>query len=88
MHPQRIVITGVGLTCPLGNDLPTFRKALLEGKSGVVKFPVRNMGEQAAGVCEFEKTKYQNRKEVRLEPVQEVLEFIVHMRLCKTQVYL
>ena len=66
MHPQRIVITGVGLTCPLGNDLPTFRKALLEGKSGVVKFPVRNMGEQAAGVCEFEKTKYQNRKEVRV----------------------
>ena len=66
MHPQRIVITGVGLTCPLGNNLPTFRKALLEGKSGVVKFPVRNMGEQAAGVCEFEKTKYQNRKEVRV----------------------
>ena len=43
-----------------------FRQALLEGKSGVVKFPVRNMGEQAAGVCEFEKTKYQNRKEVRV----------------------
>ena len=50
----------------MGNDLPTFRQALLEGKSGVVKFPVRNMGEQAAGVCEFEKTKYQNRKEVRV----------------------
>ena len=66
MHPQKIVITGVGLTCPLGNDLPTFRQGLLEGKSGVVKFPVRNMGNQAAGVCEFEKTKYQNRKEVRV----------------------
>jgi 3-oxoacyl-[acyl-carrier-protein] synthase II len=66
MHPQRIVITGVGLTCPLGNDLPTFRKALLEGKSGVVNFPVRNMGEQAAGVCEFDKSKYQNRKEIRV----------------------
>ena len=65
MHPQRIVITGVGLTCPLGNDLPTFQGALLEGKSGVIKFPVRNMGEQAAGVCEFEK-KYQNRKEIRV----------------------
>ena len=62
MHPQRIVITGVGLTCPLGNDLSTFRKALLDGKSGVVKFPVRNMGEQAAGVCEFER---QNIKTVR-----------------------
>ena len=28
--------------------------------------PVRNMGDQAAGVCEFEKTKYQNRKEIRV----------------------
>ena len=55
MHPQRIVITGVGLTCPLGNDLPTFRHALLEGKSGVVKFPVA-IWATAAGVCEFEKT--------------------------------
>ena len=63
---QRIVITGIGLTCPLGNDLNTFREGLLEGKSGVVRFPVRNMGEQAAGVCDFEKTKYQNRKEVRV----------------------
>ena len=66
MHPQRVVITGVGLTCPLGNDLPTFREGLLDGKSGVVSFPVRNMGNQPAGVSEFEKTKYQNRKEVRV----------------------
>ena len=71
MHPQRIVITGVGLTCPW-YDLPTFRHALLEGKSGVVKFPVRNMGDQAAGVCEFEKTKYQNRKEIRVGTRAEV----------------
>ncbi|MEC8043958.1 MAG: beta-ketoacyl-[acyl-carrier-protein] synthase family protein [Verrucomicrobiota bacterium] len=63
---QRIVITGLGLTCPLGNDLDTFREGLLKGKSGVVRFPVRNMGYQAAGVCDFEKTKYQNRKEVRI----------------------
>jgi 3-oxoacyl-[acyl-carrier-protein] synthase II len=66
MHPQRVVITGVGLTCPLGNDLPTFREGLLDGRSGVVSFPVRNMGNQPAGVSEFEKTKYQNRKEVRV----------------------
>jgi 3-oxoacyl-[acyl-carrier-protein] synthase II len=66
MHPQRVVITGVGLTCPLGNDVPTFREGLLDGRSGVVSFPVRNMGNQPAGVSEFEKTKYQNRKEVRV----------------------
>ena len=63
---ERIVITGLGLTSPLGNDLSTFRAALLEGKSGVSRFPVRNMGDQPAGVCDFERTKYQNRKEVRV----------------------
>ena len=62
----RIVLTGIGLTCPLGNDLPTYREALLSGKSGVSVFPVRNMGEQPAGVCDFDQTKYQKRKEIRV----------------------
>ena len=66
MHMDRIVLTGVGLTCPLGNDLPTYRNALLSGKSGVSLFPVRNMGEQPAGVCDFDQTKYQKRKEIRV----------------------
>ena len=66
MHMDRIVLTGVGLTCPLGNDLPTYRDALLSGKSGVSLFPVRNMGEQPAGVCDFDQTKYQKRKEIRV----------------------
>ena len=66
MNRERIVITGLGLTSPLGNDLDTYRKALMEGKSGVRFFPVRNMGDLPAGVCEFEQTKYQKRKEVRV----------------------
>ncbi len=66
MSKERIVITGVGLTSPLGNDLGTYREALLEGRSGVSSFPVRNMGHLPAGVCDFEKTKYQNREEVRV----------------------
>ncbi len=32
---QRIVITGVGLTAPNGNDWATYRDALLEKRSGV-----------------------------------------------------
>lgn len=66
MIHERIVITGIGLTSPLGNDLGTYRKALLAGQSGVRSFPVRNMGDLPAGVCEFEQTKYQKRKEVRI----------------------
>ena len=66
MLQERIVITGIGLTSPLGNDLESFRSKLLEGESGVTTFPVRNMGDLPAGVCNFEQTKYQKRKEVRV----------------------
>jgi len=66
MLQERIVITGIGLTSPLGNNLESFREKLLAGHSGVSTFPVRNMGEQPAGVCDFEQTKYQKRKEVRI----------------------
>jgi len=66
MQLDRIVISGIGLTCPLGNDLATFREKLLAGHSGVSRFPVRNMGDLPAGVCDFEQTKHQKRKEIRI----------------------
>ncbi len=62
---QRIVITGVGLTAPNGNNLNEFRKNLLTGKSGVQKFETRYMGEVLAGVCDFDALKYQKKKELR-----------------------
>ena len=62
---SRIVITGVGLTAPNGNDLAEFRRNLLEGKSGVVKFETLHMGEVLAGVCNFDPLKYQKKKELR-----------------------
>ncbi len=62
---QRIVITGVGLTAPNGNNLNEFRKSLLAGKSGVQKFETRYMGEVLAGVCDFDALKYQKKKELR-----------------------
>ena len=61
----RIVITGVGLTAPNGNDLAEFRKSLLTGKSGIQKFNVRYMGEVVAGICHFDSLKYQKKKELR-----------------------
>ncbi|RMG42009.1 MAG: beta-ketoacyl-[acyl-carrier-protein] synthase family protein [Planctomycetota bacterium] len=62
---QRIVITGVGLTAPNGNNLAEFRAALLEGRSGVVRYETRYMGEVLAGVCNFDPLRYQRRKELR-----------------------
>ena len=66
MNPeQRIVITGVGLTSPNGNNLKEFRESLLTGKSGVQKFETRFMGEVLAGVCDFDASKYQEKKRLR-----------------------
>jgi len=61
----RVVITGVGLTSPNGNDLPEFRRSLLTGRSGVVPYEIRYFGKTLAGVCDFDATRYQSRKEVR-----------------------
>ena len=46
---QRIVITGIGLTAPNGNNLTEFREALLAGRSGVSKYEIRYVGETLAG---------------------------------------
>ena len=58
---ERIVITGIGLTAPNGNNLSEFREALLTGKSGITHDEVRHMGTQALGRCDFEESKYQSR---------------------------
>jgi len=34
---DRVVITGMGIVCPLGNDVETLWRAILAGKSGVAK---------------------------------------------------
>ena len=62
---SRIVITGIGLTAPNGNDLATYRQSLLTGTSGVRNFNTRYMGEVLAGVCNFDELKYQKKKELR-----------------------
>lgn len=62
---QRIVITGVGLAAPNGDDLGQFRSALLDGKSGVVPYEIRYFGKTVAGVCNFDALRYQKRKELR-----------------------
>ena len=34
MKLKRVVVTGIGLVTPLGNDVPTAWNNLIEGKSG------------------------------------------------------
>ena len=61
----RVVITGVGLTSPNGNNLAEFRKNLLNGISGVSTIDTHYMGTMIAGVCNFDPLKYQTKKDVR-----------------------
>jgi 3-oxoacyl-[acyl-carrier-protein] synthase II len=62
---DRIVITGVGLTAPNGDDLGTFRESLLCGRSGVGPYEIRYVGKTIAGVCRFDELKHQKKKDLR-----------------------
>jgi 3-oxoacyl-[acyl-carrier-protein] synthase II len=62
---HRIVITGVGLAAPNGNNPREFRESLLNGRSGVRPYEIRYVGATLAGVCNFDELKYQKRKDLR-----------------------
>ena len=65
----RVVITGMGVICPLGLDTATTWKGLISGKSGIdyiTLFDASSMKTKFAGeVKGFEPTNYVDRKEAR-----------------------
>lgn len=66
---QRVVITGMGVVSPLGNEVDTLWKNLLEGNSGIRKidtFDVSDLKAQIAGlVQDFDAEKQWGRKDAR-----------------------
>jgi 3-oxoacyl-[acyl-carrier-protein] synthase II len=66
---RRVVVTGIGVVSPIGNDMATTWRSLLEGKSGAgpithfdaTKFPVRF----AAELKGFDPLRYMDRKEAK-----------------------
>ena len=62
---QRIVITGMGVAAPNGNSLAEYRENLLNGRSGVEPYEIRYVGKTVAGVCKFEETRHQSKKDRR-----------------------
>jgi len=66
MVSSRIVITGVGLTSPIGDSLPEMRENLLAGRGQVERIDMRYMGQVLAGGCHYDPLKYQRKKEVRI----------------------
>jgi len=69
MKKRRVVVTGLGVISPVGNDIATFWNSLVEGKSGIRPierfdasgYPTRI----AAQVLDFNPADYMNRKESR-----------------------
>jgi 3-oxoacyl-[acyl-carrier-protein] synthase II len=59
---QRIVITGIGLTSPMGDNLAELRDGLLNNGSGITHTEIRHMGVVAAGLCKFDEARYQPKK--------------------------
>ena len=62
---SRIVLTGIGLTAPNGDNLQDYRANLLAGVSGVQDYEIRYVGKTLAGICDFDALKHQNRREIR-----------------------
>ena len=38
MSEKRVVVTGMGVVTPIGNDIPTFWQSLTAGRSGIRRF--------------------------------------------------
>lgn len=62
---ERIVITGIGLTAPNGNNLQEFRHNLLNNISGIEHYDIRYIGKVPVGMCNFVANRYQNRRDIR-----------------------
>jgi 3-oxoacyl-[acyl-carrier-protein] synthase II len=64
---RRVAITGLGVVCPLGNDVETAWQNLLAGRSGVraiTEFPTDKLrSDIAAGVVDFDIARYMSPKE-------------------------
>lgn len=69
MEKRRVVVTGMGVISPAGNDVATFWQNLIEGKSGVrpiERFDVSQYPTRiAAQVLDFNPVDYLNRKDAR-----------------------
>lgn len=69
MRNRRVVVTGLGVISPIGNNVETFWNGLLNGKNGVsriTKFDAANFETKiAAEVKDFDVTNYIDMKEAR-----------------------
>jgi beta-ketoacyl-acyl-carrier-protein synthase II len=69
MAKRRVVVTGIGMVTPIGNDAPTTWRALVEGRSGIgriTRFDPSDQKAQIAGeVKDFDPLRYMDAREAR-----------------------
>ena len=65
----RVVVTGIGVVSPVGNDVDTFWQSLLAGKSGIARItnfdPAKHLVQIAAEVKDFDPLQYMDFKMAR-----------------------
>ena len=68
-YSRRVVVTGLGVVSPVGNDVPTAWDNLIRGNSGlaeITKFDVGRYEAKAAGeVRNFDASKWMDPKAIR-----------------------
>jgi 3-oxoacyl-[acyl-carrier-protein] synthase II len=66
---KKVVVTGMGVLCPIGNSVAEFREALVAGKSGIgriTRFDPGGFDSQIAGeVKNFDPSEWMDRKDAR-----------------------
>lgn len=73
MTKRRVVVTGLGVLSPIGNDVPTAWANAVAGKSGANRIDAFDIEDYAVQICasvkDFEATEFFDRKEARrLDP--------------------
>ena len=68
-HRRRVVVTGMGVISPVGNDVESFWKSITEGRSGIgpiTRFDASAMRTRIAGeVKDYDPENYFERKDIR-----------------------
>ena len=69
MAKRRVVVTGLGMLTPLGNDVQSTWQGLLDGKSGIqniTHFDTSKFGTKFAGLInDFDATAYMSAKDTK-----------------------
>ena len=66
MH--RVVVTGMGVVCPIGNDIKSFKNGLINGESGIgqiTQFDTTDYNVKIAGECSIDLNNFFDSKELK-----------------------